>query len=170
MPKTNFNYSKTIIYKICCKDLLITDIYIGHTTNFIKRKSTHKATCNYSTNKDYNLKVYQFIRENGGWDNWNMIMIEKYPCNNILEATKRERYFFEELKATLNMKTPSRTTPEWNNENRDYKNNQQREYNKKSPIIICECGCELKRTNLSNHIKTKKHQKIIDDKCLNEHQ
>ena len=130
MPKTNFDYSKTIIYKICCNDINITDIYIGHTTNFIKRKSTHKATCNHSTNRDYNFKVYQFIRENGGWDNWNMIMIEKYPCNNILEATKKERYFFEELKATLNMKTPSRTIPEWNNENRDYKNNQQREYNK----------------------------------------
>jgi hypothetical protein len=27
--------------------------------------------------KRYNLKLYQIIRANGGWDNWDMIEIEK---------------------------------------------------------------------------------------------
>ena len=39
MPKDIINYSSTIIYKIVCKDLNVKDIYIGHTTNFIKRKA-----------------------------------------------------------------------------------------------------------------------------------
>ena len=46
MPKTQINYSSTIMYKICCKDTLITEIYIGHTTNFIQRKNQHKISCN----------------------------------------------------------------------------------------------------------------------------
>jgi hypothetical protein len=41
MPKKNINFSKTIIYKIVCNDLTITDVYVGHTTNFIKRKAKH---------------------------------------------------------------------------------------------------------------------------------
>ena len=42
MPKDTIDYSNTIIYKIYCNDSSVTDIYIGHTTNFIKRKYQHK--------------------------------------------------------------------------------------------------------------------------------
>ena len=41
MPRVEIDYSNTIIYKISCKDTSITDIYVGHTTNFIQRKHTH---------------------------------------------------------------------------------------------------------------------------------
>jgi len=34
MPKTEIDYSSTIIYKLVCNDLNITDNYVGHTTNF----------------------------------------------------------------------------------------------------------------------------------------
>ncbi len=46
MPKTKIDYSKTIIYRIVCKDLSITECYVGHTTNFTKRKCQHKNDCN----------------------------------------------------------------------------------------------------------------------------
>ena len=52
------DYSNTIIYKIYCKDECITDIYVGHTTNFIQRKSGHKAACN---NEKNDLKIYKII-------------------------------------------------------------------------------------------------------------
>ena len=38
MPKENIDYSKTIIYKIVCKDINIKDCYVGSTTNFTNRK------------------------------------------------------------------------------------------------------------------------------------
>jgi hypothetical protein len=94
MPKKPMDFSRTIVYQICCKDLLVTYKYVGHTTDFTKRKSHHKSSCNISTCKGYNLKVYQTIRDNGGWDNWEMIEIEKYPCNDANEATARERYWY----------------------------------------------------------------------------
>ena len=46
MPRVKINYDNTHFYKIVSKDLNITDIYIGHTTNFLERKSKHKTTCN----------------------------------------------------------------------------------------------------------------------------
>ena len=99
-------YSNTIMYKIVCKDPTIIDLYVGHTTNFIqKRKWGHKTK--YNQNKNCNL--YKFINENGGWDNWDMIEIEKYPCKDANEARTRERYWYEELKATLNGQTPIQT-------------------------------------------------------------
>jgi hypothetical protein len=108
MPRIAINYNDVIMYKIVCNDTNITDIYIGHTTNFTKRKAAHKSLSNNS-----NLYVYQFIRDNGGWKNWNMIMIEKYPCSCKLDATKRERELLEELKATLNKQIPSQTAQEY---------------------------------------------------------
>ena len=89
MPRTNINYSNTIIYKLYCKDLSISQLYIGHTTNMRRRKYSHNWKCN-NDNKSYNSKVYTFIRENGGFDNWDMIEIERYPCNNLNEAKKKK--------------------------------------------------------------------------------
>ena len=34
-------YANTIIYKIVCNDLNITDCYVGNTTKFTNRKSPH---------------------------------------------------------------------------------------------------------------------------------
>ena len=69
MPKTLINYQDTIIYKICCNDLNVKYVYVGHTTNFIKRKAVHKCCCNNMNSKGHNLKVYKTIRKYGGWKN-----------------------------------------------------------------------------------------------------
>jgi hypothetical protein len=103
MPRLPTECSKYIMYKLCCLDPNITDEYVGSTTNFKNRKSRHKKNCNNPNSKEYNFNVYQTIRENGGWENWNMIQIEEYPCNNKREAKSREEFWRKELKATLNM-------------------------------------------------------------------
>ena len=109
MPKTPMDYSKTIIYKIVCNNLSIKESYVGHTTDMTKRKCSHKSHCNNEKDKKHNLKIYQIIRENGGWDNWNMVLVEKFPCKDKYEACKREREVLEELDAKLNMVIPYRT-------------------------------------------------------------
>ena len=43
------------------------------------------------------------IRENGGWEMFRMIEIEKYPCNDKRKAEKRECEVMKELKACMNM-------------------------------------------------------------------
>ena len=103
MPKINIDYSKTVIYKIVCDDENVDFIYVGSTTNFTKRKCAHKNRCNNINGKEYNQKKYVQIRENGGWENFKMIEVEKYPCNNKREAEKKEEEVRLELKANMNM-------------------------------------------------------------------
>ena len=119
MPKTPTDYSKSLIYKLVCLDTDITDIYVGSTTSFKHRKSRHKTNCNNEKTSAYNFNVYKFIRENGGWEAWNMILIEYYPCKTKLELDKREREIIEELKSTLNKNIPSRTIKEWREDNKE---------------------------------------------------
>jgi hypothetical protein len=103
MPKKDVDYTNTIIYKIFCKDQTITDVYVGHTTNFIQRKYSHKTACN---NLNNNLKIYNTIRCNGGWKNWDMIEIAKYNCKDATEARIKEQEHYDNLKACLNSCPP----------------------------------------------------------------
>lgn len=102
MPRKATDYSKTVIYVIKCKDDNITEEYIGSTTDFTKRKYQHKSNCYYEKGKSYNQLKYKFIRDNGGWDNWIMLEVEKYPCNDKREAEKREEEIRIDRKAKLN--------------------------------------------------------------------
>jgi len=123
------DYSKTIIYKLCCKDTNIKDIYIGSTSNFKLRKFAHKSDCYNISRRHYNYKVYQFIRENGGWENWTMIMVHEYPeCENKLQKESKEREYIELLKPSLNMKIPTRTDKEYYQDNKETLSQKSKEY------------------------------------------
>jgi len=128
MPKTTIDYSHTFIYKICCKDPTITDIYVGHTTNVVKRRQSHKCNCNTNTTEKYNRYVYQFIRNNGGWSNWTMIVLIELNCKDKNEALREERKYLEELKATLNKQKPTRTDKEYKEDHTEYYKKQRSDY------------------------------------------
>ena len=96
------DYQKTFIYKLCCRDFNVKDIYIGHSTNFKQRNQGHKTCCNNINSKEYNLYKNRFIRENGGYNNWIMIKLYDFPCNSKREAEAEETKTMIELNATLN--------------------------------------------------------------------
>jgi len=181
------DYSKAIVYKLCCKDMNITDIYVGSTCNFSRRKCHHKNACNNEKHISFNLKVYQFIRENNGFDNWTMTQIEAYPeCTNKRELGQFERYHIEQLKPALNCQIPTRTRKERDIDNKEIlkeKNKQYREQNKEiiteknkdyyeqnreklleknKEKIVCECGSEITKTCVIRHKKSKKHLASIN--------
>jgi hypothetical protein len=105
MPKTPIDYSKTIIYKLVHnEDYDNANIYIGSTTDFVKRKNNHKNCCHNEKQKGYKDKKYQYIRDNGGWDNWNMIEVEKHNCNDGNEARAREEYWRCHFNSQLNIR------------------------------------------------------------------
>jgi hypothetical protein len=200
------DYANTVMYKICCKNIDITDIYVGHTTNIRNRIKCHKNTCNNPKDKNYHYKVYEFIRNNGGWDNWEIIVIEEYSCNSFSDAIIKEREYYETLKPTLNSIFPQRTNEEYkeckkqynkeyynenkqhyneynkeyyqnnkekineyHNENKQHYNEYHKEYyqNNKEKInekVICECGSEIRKRNLSEHLKTAKHIHLLSFK------
>lgn len=150
------DFTRTIIYKLVCNDVSITDVYVGSTTNFIKRKNCHKNVCGNPTAKSHNAFVYQFIRENGWLDNWSMIEIEKYSCKGRLEACKRERYWVETLHATLNSNIPSRTKKQHYDDTKDVVNI------KRCQQFICDCGKTYSLRHIARHNKTQKHINYIN--------
>ena len=126
MPK----YENSVIYKIKHnEDYDDNNIYVGSTANFKNRKNQHKSDCNNEKRKNYNFPVYQYIRDNGNWDNWVMIPIEEYPCNSKNELVIRERHHIDLLRPTLNIVKPGRTDKEYYEDNKE-KNKKYREDNK----------------------------------------
>lgn len=95
-----------IIYEIVCKDATIVDRYIGSTIKFQKRLILHKSRSNNINGKCCSNNLYNFIRNNGGWDNFSMNTLEKYIFDNIICLKERERLYYEIYEPSLNERTP----------------------------------------------------------------
>jgi len=169
MPIKPIIYLNTIIYKIVHKeDYDNVNIYVGSTTNFKTRKNSHKSRTNKIGNAQYNFKKYQYIRDNGGWDMFDMIEIEKYPCNDKNEAESRERYWIEFYKSTLNCNIPTRSQKEYININKEkiaekakiYCEKNKEKINEKSKIHY-----EKNKVKISERMKeyNKKNKKEISE-------
>jgi hypothetical protein len=63
------NYQNTTIFKIACNDKHIEGIFIGNTTNIPNYRECMKSPTRNKT------KMGDYIAENGGWDNWNLVEI-----------------------------------------------------------------------------------------------
>ena len=178
MPIKPIDYSKTEIYKLIHKDDIDNEnIYIGSTTNFKTRKHCHKKCCKNKNQQNYNLKVYQNIRNNGGWEEWNMLLIENFPCTKKTEADVRERFWIDFYKSKLNTYIPGRTNDEWRNDhkdelfekakiyNQDHKeeiSEQRKKYNKKNKEKISEYWKEYRNDHKKELVeKGKKSMKKI---------
>lgn len=88
MPKKNINYQNTSIYIIQHADKPEL-FYVGHTSDFTKRKNQHKTTCiSDKSLKGQHKHLHQMIRDKGGWDTFKFLEIEKYPCldKNMADA------------------------------------------------------------------------------------
>ena len=99
----NTKVSNYIMYKICPKNKDLGFCYIGQTTKFADRRRQHiKNTSSVNDKKHYHLKHYETIRNNGGWDEWEMIEIEKFNGKTKLEARIREQELIKQYNANLN--------------------------------------------------------------------
>ncbi len=75
------------------------DIYIGSTCNISQRVKQHKYDCNTDDRHHYNRKVYKYIRENGGWQNFEVLILEECPIEMLIVL---EQSYIDVLKPTLN--------------------------------------------------------------------
>ena len=115
------------IYKIVCDDLP-DYVYVGSTTNFTNRKCTHKTSCNNINCKGYNYKIYSTIRDNGGWDNWRIVIINE--CEEGLTKTQAhiiEEEFRVKLNGNLNMVKAYRSDEEEKEYDKEYRENHKNE-------------------------------------------
>ena len=187
MSERRFDYT---FYEIICKtnnDLS----YIGSTKDLRVRMNNHKHNCNNENAKKYNYKIYRTIRNNGGWDNFDMKIITTQ--NNI---TKREAEVMEEIlriefRADMNGKRCYRTEEQKKDYEKDYyeenktKNLEyQKEYREENKAkiaeqnkeyyeenkakinekFVCECGGKYTHAHKAQHIKSLKHKNFIISK------
>lgn len=137
------------IYKISCKDETIQDCYIGSTKEFHKRSLNHKNMHNKSWNKAYYSSLQTCIRENGGWDNWKIEIIDTIECYFFEKnGREKEQYWIDTLNPSLNIKTAFLT------------DNKKQFYNTE---IICECGSKYLQKNHKQHLKSLKHYRYIQN-------
>ena len=86
---------------------------------------------------------------------------------------KKEGEYIRALKPSLNIRIAGRTTNEYYIGNKEYLrerhkkwhlNNKEysREYYQTTKeMVTCECGCEITKRGLKQHIETKKHQHLM---------
>ena len=95
------------VYIIRCNDKSITDCYIGSTTDMYNREKNHRNKWNDINYRSYNYKLYQFIRENGGWENWEMKKI--FDVEDDTPLKDWEQYYIDFMKPTLNGRNGNNT-------------------------------------------------------------
>jgi hypothetical protein len=164
------NYQNAKLYKLVGSGLT----YYGSTCNELrKRLNQHK-------NKNNECKS-KLLFDSG--DKVEIILVEKYPCNDKMELQQRERYYIENFEC-VNQVIPLRNKKEYYETNKDKINEKRKEYyevnkdkkkqyykdnidkikEQKSEKITCECGLISTRNKLSRHKQSKKHIIFINKK------
>lgn len=169
------NYS---MYKICPKNTSLNYCYIGHTNYFVYRKRQHELPCINSNHSKAHIKLYQVIRENGGWDEWEMVEIEKFNGKTKLEARIREQELIEEYDANLNMlnayiteeeraATKKAITEKFRIENKAKIREQEKKYKEEHKDIIAE---QMKKYRQENKEKIYEKTKEYRENNKEQHQ
>tara|TARA_R110000822_G_scaffold147506_1_gene286509 strand:- start:509 stop:925 length:417 start_codon:yes stop_codon:yes gene_type:complete len=135
------------------------------------------------------LKVYKFIRDHGGWENWDLVVIEQIECESKADKLLAERTAMEAIDATLNAQVPGRSVKEWSAEyyaenkdkilkreaayyvaNKDKIRKRMAGYcaankdkikNRSAERVRCECGSTHRRSDKARHLKSAKHARLI---------
>jgi hypothetical protein len=161
-------YQRGKIYKLVCNKTGLT--YYGSTIQTLKKR----LWAHINNNNCYSKVI---IANN----DYNIILLEEYPCNSLKELQLRERYYTENNNC-VNRYVPSRTKKEWLEEtgynatyyyeNQEKILQQKKEYleknrdkinSKRTEVLICECGCEYTYGHSARHRKTKRHIKLMEE-------
>ena len=172
-------YQTGKIYKIISPH---TDkCYVGSTT---KDRLSNRLAQHRSDFKTGNKNITsKYILELGDYE---IVLLELYPCNSKDELHMRERYYIEALDC-VNKQIPNRSQKEWCIKNKDkiseyqteYRLNNKdksKEYHKELYIknkdaitenrkikITCDCGKEVAKCKIARHKKSKRHIDIINN-------
>ena len=181
------DYQLGKIYKIV--DNTNGNIYVGSTTRptLAMRLAKHVSNCKSWKDGKRTFTTSFKIIEN---QNYDIVLLEKYPCDSKDELHKRERHYIETLNC-VNKYVVGRTRQEYRQIHKDQKKDYDKDYreknkekitlqkseyyqNNKEKIserekikCICPCGKTYRRSDKSQHEKTKFHQNFINSQEQN---
>lgn len=138
-----YKYEHGKIYKITSPH---TDkIYIGSTIQPLNRRmNLHRSK--------YKLHPRETTRSNILFKlgDTKIELIENYPCSSVYELERREGYY-QKLNNCVNGRIAKRTKKEYYRDNKKEINKQQ------AQKIMCECGSNVRRSDIARHKKSNKH-------------
>lgn len=172
-PQCKEKYKNGKVYKLT--NSVDDATYIGSTyCSLTWRMAMHKKDCK----KNSDQRVYKHYTDIG-FENVSIELIEDFPCEMRQQLLSREYKWMKELKPSLNKNIPTRTHKQWQNDNRDKKNEtnrkfkaknrekyskEQNEYYHKNKEVINEkrkqkvdciqCGKLISKSNFGRHMKT----------------
>lgn len=179
-------YKNAKIYKIVCNKTGL--VYYGSTCKMLCRRiAQHRSGYKRYLNGTHNFVYSYKILEN---DDYDIVLVEECPCDNKEQLHARERFYIENNEC-VNKYKPNRTEEkllkyqsEYYKNNKEVKLKYQNEYyqaNKEERLkyqkeyhenneaklkqkITCDCGGHYTYQQKSQHFKSQKHQKYLDDK------
>ncbi len=165
-------YADTKIYKIVCN--ITGKVYIGSTTRkYLSERLAHHRQDYELYKKGINGYITSFqVLEN---NDYHIILLENFPCDNKNERNARERHYIETIEC-VNKQLPGRTKKEYASANKEKTDEYQKEYreinkesiksyrkayyeiNKEKVLAKAKCSiCQIMVNKLPRHLKTKKH-------------
>lgn len=138
--------------------------YIGSTcTSLAKRLHHHKKHAKEQETAKA-TRVYTHLNKIG-FKNVVIVLIEEYPCNNKMELLRRERYWIEKCKSSLNHNIPSRTRQEYNTDNKDKLAETSRKYHQENKDEINKRKAEYRANNKETLLqKAAEYRRMNKDK------
>lgn len=147
------NYQLGKIYKIV--NLVTDDVYVGSTS---KKYLSSRFGCHIQDAKDetrhskLNLAIRQYGRAQ-----FQISLLENFPCNSDVELQAREQYYIEELNPEYNQNAAHLTYEEM----RKKKNEYEKQYRLKNPDIIKRIAKGTREKNKEKY----KLQRKVDEYC-----
>ena len=91
------NYQLGKIYKLQHREK--ADLfYIGSTATTLQER----LRCHIKKSEIKKYKIYKIIEEDGGWENFEMILIKEYACNDKEELRQEEQRCIDAFNPTMN--------------------------------------------------------------------
>jgi hypothetical protein len=170
------DFSKSVIYHIRHMESKEV-VYVGSTTNFSQRKGTHKHNCNNKEGKNFTSPIYCHIRDNGGFDCFEVIPIKSLKLRNKTELLIAEQEEMGKHQTLANRKKAHITIEEkridHNKSNKQYYEEHKAERNqydkqyyqehkaelneKQRQTVKCPiCNSTATRSNFKRHQRSKK--------------
>ena len=169
------NYQQGKIYKIECN---VTDkVYIGSTckNTLAERLAQHVRNYKcYLNGKSNYVSSFEILQNR----NYDIVLIEIYPCNSKDELHARERYHTNNIECINQYKNQGMYNElgkleyqkQYHEKNKDIKNERSKAYRETNKEAIntkkkekhdCICGGKYTHVHKQQHIKSAKHQKYL---------
>ena len=95
------DFTKSVIYHIRHMESKEV-VYVGSTTQFPQRKASHKYSYNKEEGKDFTYPIYCHIRDNGGFNCFEIIPIKSLKLENKTELLIAEQEEMDRHRTLVN--------------------------------------------------------------------